>query len=65
MRTTDAPDAVELSLEGLHDEACLLLRSHDALTCGKAEGAGVERLDDGLYLVRATSARVRVPKEAS
>ena len=64
--TTDSSnDALTLSLEGLHDEAYLFLRSHDALVCGEVEGGSVEQLDGSLYLVRATSASVRIPKEGA
>ena len=64
--TTDSSDdALTLMLEGLHDEAYLFVRSHDALVCGEVEGGSVEQLDGSLYLVRATSTSVRIPKEGA
>lgn len=63
--TESSDDALTLTLEGLHDEAYLFVRSHDALVCGEVEGGSVEQLDGSLYLVRATSASVRIPKEGA
>ena len=64
--TTDSSDdALTLTLEGLHDEAYLFVRSHDALVCGEVEGGSVEQLDGSLYLVRATATSVRIPKEGA
>ena len=63
--TESSDDALTLTLEGLHDEAYLFVRSHDALVCGEVEGGSVEQLDGSLYLVRATSANVRIPKEGA
>ena len=64
--TTDSSDeALTLTLEGLHDEAYLLVRSRDALVCGQVEGGSVEQLDGSLYLVRATATNVRIPKEGA
>ncbi len=64
--TTDSSDdALTLTLEGLHDEAYLFVRSRDALVCGQVEGGSVEQLDGSLYLVRATATNVRIPKEGA
>ena len=60
---TDEGDALALALEGLHDEAYLFVRSRDSLTCGEVQDASVERLDGSLYLVCASAASVRIPKE--
>ena len=57
--------ALVLVVEGLHDSAHILLRSRQPLACDQAQGGTVERLDDGLYLVCATSGRVYIPKEAA
>ena len=61
--TSDEPDAIVLTLEGLHDEACLFVRSRATLSTGSVSGGSVERLDGSLYLVRAREATVRIPKE--
>ena len=64
--TTDgSDDTLTLTLEGLHDEAYLFVRSRDALVCGQVEGGSVEQLDGSLYLVRATATSVSIPKEGA
>lgn len=61
----DEGDALVLAVEGLHDEVYLFLRCRDALACAGVEGGTVWQLDGSLYLVCATAADVRIPKEAA